>query len=58
MNFKKWFIENYGGSANDPSNVEDEGDGSVEKTLEKPGAFPTYELPKKKKKIYLRGKMM
>lgn len=36
--------ENYGGSANDPSNVEDEGDGGdgVEKRMEKPGAFPTY----------------
>jgi len=40
----------YGGSANDPSNVEDEGDGGdgVEKRMEKPGAFPVYaqsELP-------------
>lgn len=36
--------ENYGGSANDPSNVEDEGDGGdgVEKRMEKPGAFPVY----------------
>ena len=37
---KEW----YGGSANDPSNVEDEGDGGdgVEKRMEKPGAFPVY----------------
>lgn len=38
----------YGGSANDPSNVEDEGDGTVDKHIAKPGAFPVYssdELP-------------
>lgn len=47
IEFIKWLKkrdENYGGSANDPSNVEDEGDGGdgVEKKMEKPGAFPSY----------------
>lgn len=49
MKFADWLKrrnENFGGSANDPSNVEDEGDGGdgVEKRMEKPGAFPTYSL--------------
>lgn len=37
---KEW----YGGSANDPSSVDDEGDGGdgVDRRMEKPGAFPTY----------------
>jgi len=46
LNKKEWF----GGSANDPSSVEDEGDGGdgVAKRMIAPGAFPTYsdnELP-------------
>jgi len=46
-NFYNWLKkrdESYGGSANDPSSVDDEGDGGdgVEKRMEKPGAFPTY----------------
>ena len=56
MKFLDWLRqrnENYGGSANDPSNVEDEGDGGdgVERRMEKPGAFPTYgdDLPITKK---------
>lgn len=46
MTFREYLMmrEWYGGSANDPSNVEDEGDGGdgVEKRMVKPGAFPTY----------------
>lgn len=36
--------ESYGGSANNPSGVEDEGDGGdgLIRKMEKPGAFPTY----------------
>lgn len=49
LNKKEW----YGGSANDPSSVEDEGDGleGVARKSEKPGAFPTYgdDLPITKK---------
>lgn len=43
---KEW----YGGSANNPSGVEDEGDGgdALSKKLEMPGAFQTYNLPVKK----------
>lgn len=63
MSFLNWLNkrdENFGGSANDPSNVEDEGDGieGVEKRMEKPGAFPTYgdDLPitQKNKKRYIK----
>ena len=34
----------YGGSANNPSGVEDEGDGgdALDKKIVKPGAFPSY----------------
>jgi hypothetical protein len=46
---KEW----YGGSSNDPSSVDDEGDGGdgVDRRMEKPGAFPTYgdDLPITKK---------
>jgi hypothetical protein len=53
--FKKYLQKKewYGGSANDPSSVEDEGDGGegVGSRMEKPGAFPTYgdDLPITKK---------
>lgn len=55
--FKKFLLrkEWYGGSANDPSSVEDEGDGGegVYRRMEKPGAFPTYgdDLPITKKNM-------
>ena len=50
--FKNWLrrrdctMEYYGGSAIDPSGVEDEGDGgdALANKMEKPGAFPTYSL--------------
>ena len=46
QNFKNWLtkLEYYGGSANNPSGVEDEGDGGdgVKSKMERPGAFPTY----------------
>lgn len=52
----KYFLQKkewYGGSANDPSSADDEGDGGdgVDRRLEKPGAFPTYgdDLPITKK---------
>lgn len=51
MSFTEWFKrrikENYGGSANDPSNVEDEGDGGdgVEKRREKPAGNPSQGYP-------------
>ena len=49
MSFLNWLRkrdESYGGSAGNPSGVDDEGDGGdgVEKRMEKPGAFPTYTL--------------
>ena len=55
VSFKNWLLkkENYGGSANFPSGVEDEGDGgdALANKMEKPGAFPTYgdDLPITKK---------
>ena len=52
ITFKKW-LENYGGSANFPSGVEDEGDGgdALNNKMIKPGAFNTYgdDLPINKK---------
>lgn len=64
INWLKKKEESYGGSFNDPSNVEDEGDGGdgVEKRMEKPGAFPTYgkdDLPftSKNNKKRLVGRM-
>lgn len=43
ISFKE-FLEWYGGSPNDPSSVDDEGDGGegVDRRMEKPGAFPSY----------------
>lgn len=44
--FKEFLIKKewHGGSANDPSSVDDEGDGGegVDRRMEKPGAFPSY----------------
>lgn len=65
IEFKKWmnkedknkinfFVskESFGGSAVSPSSAEEQGDGGerLVHKLEKPGAFPTYELPVKRKK--------
>ena len=53
--FIEWLkkFENFGGSAVSPSSAEDEGDGgeTLNRKLEKPGAFPTYgdDLPITKK---------
>lgn len=52
--FREWLKikkESFGGSALYPSSAEEHGDGGEQlaRRLEKPGAFPTYELPNKKK---------
>ena len=51
--FKEWLtrLENFGGSAVSPSSAEDQGEGGdgMISRMDRPGAFPTYELPKKKK---------